>query len=198
MLRRVSRGHYRVSYRSEPVMEFEGDEFRGELQLRRLVTTERELDFQYDRDGRLATAVDRSRQAQDERRFAFRYDAQGHVDRVFEVQPASEPSDTPETTLRAACRYAAAGDLVEVRDALSGTWSYKYDVFHRMTRQEDARQYAFSVQIRCPGAVRRDMGAGRVVGHDPGVFSGQTNTRAARKEGRSGNITMTPTGSSRR
>jgi hypothetical protein len=156
VLQRVSRGHYRLSYRSEPVMEFEGDEFRGGLQLRRLVTPDRELDLQYDGLGRLATAVDRSRRAQEERRFAFRYEAQAHVDRVFEVTPGSEPSQTADTTLRAAYRYGAAGDLLQVRDALSGIWSYEYDAFHR------------------------------------------NDIPAARKEGRSGSTTMTPTASSRR
>jgi RHS repeat-associated protein len=145
VLRRVSRGRYRLSYRSEPTMEFEGDELRGQLQLRRLVTEQRELDFEYDDLGRLASALDRSKATHEQRRFTFRYDAQGHIEKVFEVQPAPEPSKTPETTLlRAAYRYATAGDLLQARDALSGISSFEYDAFHRMTRQEDARRYAYT------------------------------------------------------
>jgi RHS repeat-associated protein len=160
VLRRLSRGHYRLSYRSRPVMEFEGDQFVGGLQLRRLVTNERELDLQYDGLGRLANAVDRSQRAHEERRFTFRYDPQGHLDRVFEVLSPSGPSNTTETALRVAYRYAAAGDLLEARDALSGVWLYDYDAFHRMTRQEDARRYAFTYKYdafgRCIEASGQD------------------------------------------
>ena len=183
MLRRVSRGHYRVSYRSEPVMEFEGDEFRGELQLRQLVTPERQLDLQYDGLGRLTTAVDRSRRAQEERRFEFRYDAQGHVDRVFEVQPASEPSETSDTTSPRGlplCRgrgpSAGAGRVVR----------HMVGTIRRVSQDDEAGGRTRSTRSRTDtmplGGASRHWGR---TGYGPRLWSisRTNNTRAARKGG---------------
>ncbi len=109
VLHRIARGHYRLSYRNDPVMVFVGQEFDGDLALTKLETNDREVLFAYDSLGRLGVALDRSRKTDgDEQRYEYWYDDAGHL-----VQLVQFPMDA-----------RGAGGATE-RAASGSTWAGK-------------------------------------------------------------------------
>jgi RHS repeat-associated protein len=161
VLRRLGRGRYRVSYRREPVMEFVGNEFEGDLQLTKLYNDEHELSFSYDRQGRLCVADEFGKKTGERRRFEFGYDQRNHLVEVIEVPDGGPGAQVVSTaTPRAAYNYVGSADLLEARDALEGRWSYEYDAFHRMIKQTDPRGYSYTFRYdawgRCVEASGQD------------------------------------------
>ena len=73
VLRRMRPGRYQLSYRQEPVMEFSGGEFDVSYPLRKLITQEGELIFEYDELARLAAAVEWQWEPRKQTRFELRY-----------------------------------------------------------------------------------------------------------------------------
>ena len=146
-LRRLARGHYVLSCRNEPTMEFRGPEFGGDLPLTRVRKGHRELQLRYDDRGYLTEAIERLRgkSKSERRRFELKYDEQGHVVQLIEHRGDASP------VLRSAYRYASKTDLECADNALEQRHSYRYDCFHRMTKTVDPRGYGFSYQYDIHG-----------------------------------------------
>jgi RHS repeat-associated protein len=160
VLHRLSRGHFRLTHRQDPALEFEGGEFDSVLALRRVVQGERRIDLEYDAQGRLAAGFESDR-GKVVRRFEFRYSAAGRIQEVCEVDPAGQGGALARQPLvRARYQYSPQGDLLRAEDALAGAWSYRYDAFHRLTQQSDPRGYAYSYSYdasgRCTDASGQD------------------------------------------
>lgn len=146
VLRRVERGRYRLSYRDEPVMEFAGGAFDGELPLVGLHGKSRELRLERDVLGRVCAVEEWPTAAPEERRrWELRLDAGGRIVAIDEVGvggPGAAAVGQPVP--RAWFAYDDAGNLVKAVDALGGVATYEYDSFHRVTKQTDARGYYYS------------------------------------------------------
>ncbi len=162
VLRRLARGHYRITYRGQPSMEFAGGEFDGELPLVKLTNAEHELELSYDRTGVLSACVETSKMAMiGRRRWEFSRDSEGQIIGIHEVIASSNGrSDAGQRQLRAAYQYNAYGALVKAVDALGGVWAYEYDAFHRITKQIDPRGYYYTFKYdawgRCVFATGMD------------------------------------------
>lgn len=144
VLQRLARGHYRITYRNEPELEFMGDEFATDLPLVKMRTPDRELEFQYDVLGRLTAVVDSPRRLGESNRYELRYDDNGHIAQIVEVSGS-------QASLRAAYAYGAGADLLQAVDALGGAWFYEYDSFHRWTRMTDPRGYSYVYRYDASG-----------------------------------------------
>jgi RHS repeat-associated protein len=168
VLRRLAFGHYRISRRNEPELEFRGGEFDNQLPLVRVSTPRAHLDLAYDRLGRLSTLTETPADAAiDRRQFELVYDQHGHIAQLLEVDPkapitngASGPSGAPHGMQRAAYTYSDQRDLTLATDSQGGRWTYRYDAFHRLTEQADARgyryDYGYDASGRCIKASGQD------------------------------------------
>lgn len=146
VLRKLGPGHYRVSYRGQPSMEFAGGEFDGELPLVKLVGEESELNLYHDRAGQLATCIEsRPIAPEAQRHWDFSRDVDGRILEITEVGVTDPVRRTDDKRwVRAAYQYDEQGRLLKALDALGGIWSYEYDAFHRITKQTDPRGYHYS------------------------------------------------------
>lgn len=146
VLRRVERGRYRLSYRDEPVMEFAGGSFDGELPLVGLHGRGRELRVERDAPGRVCAVEEWATATPEERRrWELRHDAGGRIVAIDEVGVGGPgAAGVGQPIPRAWFAYDDAGNLVKAVDALGGVATYEYDSFHRVTKQTDARGYYYS------------------------------------------------------
>jgi RHS repeat-associated protein len=143
VLRRLARGHYRLSFRGQPDLEFAGGPSDRDLRLARLRTAVSEIVFEYDGLGRAIAATERALETGILRRFEMRYDPSGHLVQVLEI-PAAPPGSAPEPIERVSYAYTADAELRRATDAMGGRWRYQYDAFHRLTLHSDPREYSFS------------------------------------------------------
>jgi RHS repeat-associated protein len=161
VLQRLARGHYRLSHRSDPVMEFMGGEFDGELRLYKISKQGRELEFSYDVVGRLAGATETAARSDERRQYQFAYDDDGHIVQLIEV-PVAQPGAwaKPDPVVRAAYSYSKTRDLSQAMNAMAGVWTYEFDAFHRLTKQTDPRHYSYTFKYdangRCVAAAGQD------------------------------------------
>lgn len=165
VLRRLGRGHFRLSTRGQPDLEFAGGEFESVLPLTRVSNDEAALDLEYDALGRLVALVQTPRESAEPRsRYELALDATGHISAVIEVDaratngaPRRDPS---RDSLRASFEYSTAGDLVRARNSLGGSWAAEYDALHRLSRQTDARGYSYEYRYdasdRCVASSGQD------------------------------------------
>lgn len=162
VLRRLARGHYRVSHREEPVLEFAGDEFATDLPLVRVIGTDSELELTYAGNGQLFGITEHYRATGERREYRARYDSEGHIGQLVELNVTSAAGGRPGDVIRAAYGYlqgmAGGYDLVQITDAMGGVWSNEYDAFHRLTRQTDARGYSYTYQYDALGRCREATG----------------------------------------
>ena len=161
VLRRIARGHYRVSHLSDPELEFVGDEFEGELRLTRVIGKGRELELSYDALGRLSAATEWEARTRQQRHYTFAYDNAGHLLQIAEGSGGAQPGwNAPQPVVRTAYTYSSAGELTRAWDALGGAASYEYDAFHRVIKQTDARGYSYTFKYdalgRCVEASGQD------------------------------------------
>jgi RHS repeat-associated protein len=165
VLRRLAFGHYRISRRGEPELEFRGGEFDNQLPLVRISSVRAGLDLAYDRLGRLSALMETPADpALDRRQFELRYDGHGHITEVLEVDPTAPVTNgargAPRGMQRAAYTYSDEHDLALATDSQGGRWTYRYDAFHRLTAQTDARgyryDYGYDASGRCISATGQD------------------------------------------
>jgi RHS repeat-associated protein len=143
VLRRLGAGRYRLSHRGQPDLEFEGNEFEGELRLARVIAGDHEITLEHGAHGRLISVVQSGREPGQRRRYELHYDVEGHVRYLLEVPAAAVAAARPEPIVRAAYAYTATSELRRATDAMGGRWTYEYDAFHRLTKQTDPREYSF-------------------------------------------------------
>lgn len=161
VLRRVDWGHFRLTHRDDPAMEFIGGEFDSEIQLSKIETAERELVFHYDELGRLATAIEIEKRTEHVRRFDLRYDDSHHITEIWETEPNPAAGVLAKQPVRlTSYRYSPQSELLSATDALGGPWVYEYETFHRLTRQTDPRgysyAYAYDIHGRCTDSSGKD------------------------------------------
>src|SRR5262249_35581868 len=85
VLRRVGPGHYRVSRRAEPDLEFAGGQYDTDLRLVGVHGETRTIALEYDAVGRMAVMTERDAKSGPVARYELRYDAAGHISHVLEV-----------------------------------------------------------------------------------------------------------------
>jgi RHS repeat-associated protein len=164
VLRRLGLGHFVLSRRGEPELEFRGGEFDNQVPLVRISSPAARLDLEYDVLKRLSALVETPADpAQQRRRFELRYDVVGHITHVMEIDPNAPPitngsNQGPRTIARAAYTYSPAHDLVRAEDSLGGRWTYEYDAFHHLTQQTDARGYRYDYGYDASGRCIRASG----------------------------------------
>ncbi len=152
VLERLAPGHYRLSFRNDPVMYFVGDPFQSVLSLSKITEPDREIAFTYDELGRLVTAVEWNTKTDQRRCFGFRYAESGHIAHLLEMLvPQSGRSDKPDPIVRASYRRDETFDLIAATDALGGNWYYEYDAFHRLTKEVDPRGYTYTFRYDAAG-----------------------------------------------
>lgn len=165
VLRRLGPGHFRLSTRGQPVLEFSGGEFASDLPLTRVTNDEARLELEYDELGRLVALVQTPREPLDpQRRYELRLDDANRIRSVVEVTPRfwnrASSSDDMDPTSCASYEYSAAGNLVQARDAVGGSWTAEYDAVHRLIRQTDARAYSYEYRYdasdRCVASSGQD------------------------------------------
>ncbi|HYO94267.1 MAG TPA: DUF6531 domain-containing protein [Polyangiaceae bacterium] len=145
VLRRLGRGHFRITHRDEPALEFIGGEFDNEIKLSKVVSPERELTLHYDPLGRLGAALELDRKTGTGARFEFRYDASHHLSEIWQTQANPQAGLLAQKpVLLARYVYSAQNDLTSVVDALGRVSRYEYDAAHWLTKQTDARGYSYS------------------------------------------------------
>jgi RHS repeat-associated protein len=166
VLRRLGLGHFRITRRGEPDLEFRGGEFDNQLPLTRIANAKARLDLEYDRLGRLVALVETpTQQDLGPRRFELRYDGHGHIIQLVEADPNARPvtngaAQAQHAVRRAAYTYTRERDLELAEDSQVGRWTYRYDAFHRLTQQTDARgyryDYGYDASGRCTSASGQD------------------------------------------
>lgn len=163
VLRRLGKGHFRLSHRGQPDLEFVGKEFDDELPLTRVIGDAACLELEYDSQGRLCALLEAPFDATlERRRFELGYDEHGHVRELREV--SADPLATPEArragAIRCSYTYSEDRDLIGVTDAEGGRWSARYDPIHRLVEQTDARgyryEYTYDANSRCIASCGQD------------------------------------------